>query len=1337
MQAEARAIEIHNYITLIVQKSMLQQHKEHFQRKAHNFGQAIIGLELLQSLYLDLLGRGWNSAASAITRQRYDILRPRPNFKDDAHSINDYESGQLSVDGSKIIESYGEGFDGEGINHHGLQHKKLSYHVAMKEKDDKKKLFYRLLAVAIVNIICILCALSISYTREWAWQQAWMIVCMMYTIQDMVLNQTSLAYIMGYVLPKRFTTQFNAAKHEAQKAVITFWKTYKETKFVHRNDIKFNVIAMEEASAVAEKSEHQIAYERAEERKKLLDYHYQSEHSKTNLPYKSSCPQQYLFVSDKLANLHPAVFESGIISSIDPEWHDLHPGVEDNGLIELEAEMIAIDKELFADTTNTTTTIEKDGEDIINTTTDVEQGDNGNIGSDEGITINNNDNLALPPVTSLPPISFQDKDIKDIREEEDESDTRPTSSTLNTMAPLTPIAPIADATVDLPSDSNQPTPPLVQEHNSITDKWVITLHRILDRGDDLDKFGKYITSRTMQLWMPLLKIGNMILHKYAKFHMSYKKLIANSILSLLGFIFGLVMFGHALPQGVPFTICAIFAYAWPGFVYSSILMYYILGLLYFSLRMLYKSISVTCLIIGYLCVQSCLYISSSALWCWFDMHKCHPYYIFVYLFYGNFVIDINKLFKWCCTGCVAFVGIFYDSSLEHYNSIKKQQQEREQLEADALKEIEERNKEELAAHPLVGLNKSEIMEILDCMMDMVNTVESIEMTEMYNEQRNASLRKQKKMLNKDDDEEAELENETEVLAPSAIINNTDIFYVATDFSDDEGHNDEKYDAVEDVKNNADEENSRVPPSFARMKREKTRAQILDEENRFKKRQIQARKSQIISAFLHLEHELSHISQKRKERLSERLDRRKAGLDPNEPSEPHQAEQSKLEIMKKKAMAADISRSHAMSMKQKDTHDSTIHRVSVKKRAKKVRKKFGGVISRISFLNKFGADLSKPVVPLTNDSTNDDDYEEVEEIVEMSAVELKKMKQKESLEIRLKQRKLQQRMAKFKFAARLAGSKGSSFTVKNKQSFLSKVENQIKLEENNEEKETETEAEATAVTVEDGEKEEASEPELNEVEDLVLEVEKETIQDISEDQEPLAIKETETETEMEKDQMQELEELVLEAEDESQQEKEVEVKVETETNAAVDEMVVVDDLEEDVEQVFEPVVEQGQEHELVVEPVEMDIVPVVAPLQEDDLVLEEDVEHLIDQAPLAEDTEVEQQELEQESQPVIGLEPQPEPIIEQEEEEQVQEQVSVVEQGQEDNLVLEENMDVHSEASVDFMTELNDLVSPEVPVIEANPPPMQTESTGDTNVNVEELEELEELDHDDHDGLYDF
>ena len=52
----------------------------------YRYGQAVVGLDMLQTLYLDLLGRSWNSTAATVARQRFELVRPRPRLSTESHS---------------------------------------------------------------------------------------------------------------------------------------------------------------------------------------------------------------------------------------------------------------------------------------------------------------------------------------------------------------------------------------------------------------------------------------------------------------------------------------------------------------------------------------------------------------------------------------------------------------------------------------------------------------------------------------------------------------------------------------------------------------------------------------------------------------------------------------------------------------------------------------------------------------------------------------------------------------------------------------------------------------------------------------------------------------------------------------------------------------------------------------------------------------------------------------------------------------------------------------------------------------------------------------------------
>ena len=78
-----------------------RRHREN----VHRYGQAVVGLDLLRTLYLDLLGRSWNSTAATVTRQRFELVRPRPRLSTESHSARIEQDDTSETRRQKDVES--------------------------------------------------------------------------------------------------------------------------------------------------------------------------------------------------------------------------------------------------------------------------------------------------------------------------------------------------------------------------------------------------------------------------------------------------------------------------------------------------------------------------------------------------------------------------------------------------------------------------------------------------------------------------------------------------------------------------------------------------------------------------------------------------------------------------------------------------------------------------------------------------------------------------------------------------------------------------------------------------------------------------------------------------------------------------------------------------------------------------------------------------------------------------------------------------------------------------------------------------------------------------------
>ena len=187
MRVESRATELHNYATLVVQSaSLLNTHGKMYDRRhrenVHRYGQAVVGLDLLRTLYLDLLGRSWNSTAATVTRQRFELVRPRPRLSTESHSA--------LVLSKMIHQKRGDKSDVENSRKIHKEHQKQS-------------LMYFLLAgmLVCINVILVmwLWRATRAHTREW---QRGFLACLLFVAMDVLIHQCNVAFLVGFVIPR-------------------------------------------------------------------------------------------------------------------------------------------------------------------------------------------------------------------------------------------------------------------------------------------------------------------------------------------------------------------------------------------------------------------------------------------------------------------------------------------------------------------------------------------------------------------------------------------------------------------------------------------------------------------------------------------------------------------------------------------------------------------------------------------------------------------------------------------------------------------------------------------------------------------------------------------------------------------------------------------------------------------------------------------------------------------------------------------------------------------------------------------------------------------------------
>lgn len=505
---------------------------------------------------------------------------------------------------------------------------------------------------------------------------------------------------------------------------------------------------------------------------------------------------------------------------------------------------------------------------------------------------------------------------------------------------------------------------------------------------------------------------------FAKCSMEAKKLYLNATLSTAGFLLGWLVY---LNSDLPFAFCAVLAYSMPGLCYSAISSYYILGMLSILIGFLYEGLACLLLVVVYTLIHIVLYVVSIVLWLVIDMQYCNPMKV------GRYVcsveglrFDVKRYAAWFFLKCGTCCGAAATVALDYYYDKKVQRSvteevideiRREALEAETEKE-RERAALAVTKHPLEGLEKEDILEVLDCMLDLVDTVEAwggedtLDLEEEdgggeeeeysdSGDKRKLGLAKREKeatrhmldvdddscsdhssvaedvVVGNDDDEEDEEEEEEG--------NDDDTELLHSDFrkltrsqrlrrnkqkgdlrallvvSDDEKEEGVASSADEDevVENGSSDDDAvastigststsvqptKPPPFLRKGHHEKTRAQLVDEENRENKRRIRSRHHDVQKAAFEVEHELKHKSIKAKARTEVRVDRRKHGLDPNEPSEEAKeaiAHQNHLDELKRRSEAAELSRQHALKMMREESSDTTKHKVVVRTRKKKV------------------------------------------------------------------------------------------------------------------------------------------------------------------------------------------------------------------------------------------------------------------------------------------------------------------------------------------------------------------------------------------------------------------
>ena len=173
-------------------------------------------------------------------------------------------------------------------------------------------------------------------------------------------------------------------------------------------------------------------------------------------------------------------------------------------------------------------------------------------------------------------------------------------------------------------------------------------------------------------------------------------------------------------------------------------------------------------------------------------------------------------------------------------------------------------------------------------------------------------------------------------------------------------------AVENVLNSMINQIESSTESLFSEKKEKTAAMLLDEQHRVDARKIMQRKMRIAVHSVTSLTYLAHKSADAKVRLQERLNRKALGLDPNAPSEAWQrkleldgatGEIERIKRIKFDEESARQCSKETLEHEHSESSRTLEEKIKIKKRKKAVRKKFGGVLQRISLLNKFGADFN--------------------------------------------------------------------------------------------------------------------------------------------------------------------------------------------------------------------------------------------------------------------------------------------------------------------------------------------------------------------------------------------
>ena len=294
---------------------------------------------MLQSFYLDLLGRSWNSTAATVTRQRYELVRPRPRLQTESHS-------KLVLSG--ILANRIKGAAKAIAKEHAMKGRQYMYAGA---------------ALVVANALLVL----------WIWRMRLRAPTTrpscnlpIIVIFDILVSQCNVAFVIGYLIPRSVNTQIQGAREQVMRAAKTFWNEYRVQKFVSPQNMNVSVLAPDmdlyQQAEEEDKTELEVVQERESELRRLLDYHYYREHTgqkhrdmghskfnrtareemcigsrpgtagTTELMYRYEShddesfmcehPSSYMFVSDQLAKLHPTLFESGVVGSLDERWFE-------------------------------------------------------------------------------------------------------------------------------------------------------------------------------------------------------------------------------------------------------------------------------------------------------------------------------------------------------------------------------------------------------------------------------------------------------------------------------------------------------------------------------------------------------------------------------------------------------------------------------------------------------------------------------------------------------------------------------------------------------------------------------------------------------------------------------------------------------------------------------------------------------------------------------------------------------------------------------------------------------------------------------------------------------